>query len=66
MITQPAEIELVEPRTVNEAVAHSRSPFAVDLSDDNEQAVPGRGIIAAVLIATPFWALLAAAAYILL
>jgi hypothetical protein len=66
MVMQLAEQELVEPRTVPEAAASPSAATAPDPIGENEHQAVARGIMAAVLISTPFWALLAFTIYMVL
>jgi len=53
-------------RGASDRVALDRVASRIEASEDNVQAAPGRGIVLAVLIAAPVWALIAASLYLLL
>jgi hypothetical protein len=66
MAIQLADVELDGPRAVQEVPARPLAAFDSTTVDDNEGVMGGRGIVAAVLISAPFWALLAFTLYLVL
>jgi hypothetical protein len=64
MSTQLAETRLVEPVLVEAAVRPSVPEFAEEVADDDRWLSAPRGVVTAVLLATPFWMLVCVAIYI--
>jgi hypothetical protein len=63
MSTQLAQLDLTEPATSEIAAPHVPRD---DVRDSEHPSNVARGIINAVLIATPFWVLFAVALYLLI
>ena len=64
MATRLAEAD--HPRMVHEAGGHALVTPDSDAADDDERPTAARGIVAAVLLSAPFWALFAFTIWLLL
>ncbi len=58
--------KLVDPPVVSAPVGRTLPAYGSDPCDDGDRSVAARGIIIAVLIALPLWALIAFTVYLLL
>lgn len=65
MALQLAEAELVGTGTMAVPVAGPAGGCQPDITGDAQQMTAARGIVAGVLMAAPFWALLALAIYLI-
>jgi hypothetical protein len=66
MATQLAEAALIDPRLVHEAPVRPPATYDSNAAQDDDRTTPGQGIVVAMLISVPFWALIAFTIYLLL
>jgi hypothetical protein len=66
MSTQLAEAELTDLATVEDVVRRAAAEFGEDNTGDERQMSAARGIVIAMLISLPFWALVVFTVYMLL
>jgi hypothetical protein len=65
MAAQLADAELIDRRIIHEMVGDAPVAYGSDTVEDNDRTTAVRGIATAVLISTPFWALIAFTIYLL-
>jgi hypothetical protein len=63
MATQLAEADLIDPRVRRRATTHVQAANDPDEIDGRQWRNPARGILTAMLISAPIWALIAYALY---
>ena len=66
MAIQMADSALLDRRINREASDHAPVSYVSDPTEHDDQTTAGRGIVTAVVISTPFWALIAFTIYLLL
>jgi hypothetical protein len=66
MATQLADAERIDVRVLHDAAVHPFLGCDADAADGDERTPAARGILTAVLISTPFWALAGFTMYLLL
>ena len=66
MATQLADAALIDPRTIQQPAGRSVTGYDSEAMPDDGRLTAARGIVTAVLISTPFWALIAFTVYLLL